>query len=121
MKGKIENLHPNLVEKLRFLETALGFELEVVSGQRTTEHNADPLVGGVENSEHTYDPAEGADVLCLRSVTRFKMVKTLIMMGVQRIGIGATFIHVGIAKDPSKPQGVLWHYYPKPKPGSVEV
>lgn len=111
MKGDTKNLHPDLLEKLTFLEKAMGFELNINSGYRDPTHNTD--VGGVPESEHTYDPAEGADVLCLRSSTRFKMVKTLLAMGVTRIGIGQTFVHVGIAKD--KPQDVLWDYYPKAK------
>lgn len=89
----------------------MGFELNINSGYRDPSHNED--VGGVPDSEHTYDPAEGADVLCLRSVTRFKMLKVLFEMGVERIGIGQTFVHVGIATD--KPQQVCWHYYPTAK------
>jgi hypothetical protein len=70
----------------------------------------------VDGSEHTYDPAQGADILCLRSVTRFKMLRELFDMGISRIGIGKDFIHVGIATD--KPQHVCWTYYPT-KEGAV--
>ena len=111
MKGEIRNLHPTLVTLLTDLEQRMGFELNINSGYRDPGHNVD--VGGVPDSEHTYDPAEGADVLCLRSVTRFKMVKALLDLGVRRIGIGQTFVHVGIATD--KPQDVCWHYYPTTK------
>jgi len=111
MKGEIRNLHPTLVTLLTDLEQRMGFELNINSGYRDPGHNVD--VGGVPDSEHTYDPAEGADVLCLRSVTRFKMVKALLDLGVRRIGIGQTFVHVGIATD--KPQDVCWHYYPTVK------
>jgi peptidase M15-like protein len=95
----------------------MGFELDLNSGYRDPGHNLD--VGGVPDSEHTYDPAQGADVLCLRSVTRFRMLKELFSMGVRRIGIGQTFLHVGIAAD--KPQEVAWHYYQTAKPSSTEV
>lgn len=111
MKGDIANLHPALAKLLTELEQRMGFELNINSGYRDPGHNVD--VGGVEDSEHTYDPAEGADVLCLRSVTRYKMLKTLFEMGVTRIGIGQTFIHVGISTD--KPAEVCWHYYPTAK------
>lgn len=118
MKGQIANLHPKLMEVLIELERRMGFELNVNSGYRDPGHNED--VGGVPDSEHTYDPAEGADVLCLRSVTRFKMIKTLLDMGIRRIGNGQTFVHVGISKD--KPQDVLWNYYPTTKAsGATEV
>lgn len=107
MKGKIENLHPDLVEVLEVLEEHLGIELTVTSGQRDEGHNLE--VGGVAGSEHTYDPAEGADILCKQGVTRYKMLKWLFAHDVRRIGIGKDFIHVGIAED--KPQFVIWHYY----------
>lgn len=111
MKGRTSNLHPKLVDVLQRLEQHMGFELDVNSGYRDPSHNVD--VGGVPDSEHTYDPAEAADVLCLRSVTRFKMVKTLLDMGITRIGVGQTFIHVGVSTD--KPQNVMWDYYPTTK------
>lgn len=111
MKGKTENLHPELTSILLALEEAMGFELTVTSGYRTPEHNRDPKVGGVEGSEHTNQPAEGADVLCKQATTRYQMKKWLYLHDVRRIGTGKDFIHVGIAED--KPQFVEWHYYPK--------
>jgi hypothetical protein len=107
MTGRTANLHPDLIAKLTELEARMGFELTITSGYRDHTHNQD--VGGVEGSEHTYDPAQAADVLCRRSVTRFKMLGELYQMGIQRIGIGKDFVHVGIATD--KPQAVCWTYY----------
>ena len=63
----------------------------------------------MEGSEHTHDPADAADVFCQRSVTRFQMVRELLALGVRRIGIGKTFVHVGVSTD--HPQEVLWTYY----------
>jgi len=113
MTGYTNNLHADLLAVLTQLEHRMGFDLRINSGYRTAEHNRDPKVGGVEGSEHTYDPAEGADVFCQRSTTRFKMVRELLSMGVRRIGIGDTFIHVGIAQD--KPVDVMWTYYEETK------
>ena len=107
MTGYTTNLHPDLLAVLKVLEQRMGFELTVNSGYRDPTHNAE--VGGVEGSEHTDDPAKAADVLCKRSVTRYRMVKELYAMGVRRIGIGETFVHVGISAD--KPQDVCWTYY----------
>ena len=105
------HLHPILKRHLGELEKRMGFALPVTSGYRDPMHNED--VGGVPDSEHTYDPAEGVDVLCKRSTTRFKMLKELFDMGLTRIGIGADFIHIGIAAD--KPQNCAWTYYPGEK------
>lgn len=109
MKGKLENIHSKLLEVLQELEAAMGFELTITSGQRDVDHNVS--VGGVPDSEHTYDPAEGVDVLCKQSITRYKMKKWLYAHDVRRIGTGKDFIHIGIAED--KPQFVEWHYYPE--------
>jgi hypothetical protein len=109
MTGYTNNLHKDLVAVLTILEVRMGFSLQINSGYRDPTHNEQ--VGGVPGSEHTYDPAEGADVFCQRSTTRYKMLKELFAMGVRRIGIGEKFIHVGIAKD--RPVDVAWHYYPE--------
>jgi uncharacterized protein YcbK (DUF882 family) len=106
MKGKLENLHPDLLTVLQNIEELVDIELTVNSGYRTPTHNAS--VGGVEHSEHTYSPAKGADIMCLRSVTRWNIVKAAIVCGVRRVGIGADFVHIGIATD--KPQDVMWLY-----------
>ncbi len=108
MIGKIDQIHPILLDHLGELEAHMGFELTVTSGHRDVAHNTQ--VGGVEDSEHTYELAEGVDILCRQSVTRFKMVKWCLDHGIRRIGIGNSFLHIGIAED--KPQFVMWDYYP---------
>lgn len=109
MTGYTSNLHPDLMALLKELEEHMGFELQINSGYRDPDHNKE--VGGVTDSEHTHDPAEGVDVLCQRSGTRFKMLHWLFAHGVQRIGIGNTFLHIGIAED--LPRQVAWDYYPE--------
>jgi len=109
MKGKIDNIHPALMLILKDLEAEMGFELTITSGKRDATHNVE--VGGVPDSEHTYELAEGVDVLCKQSITRYKMLKWLFKYDIRRIGIGEDFIHIGIADD--KPQYVAWDYYKK--------
>lgn len=110
MTGYTTNIHPDLMMILKDLELHMGFDLQINSGYRDPEHNKE--VGGVEGSEHTKDPAEGVDVLCQRSVTRYKMLQWLFLNRVRRIGIGNTFLHIGIAVD--LPQNMCWDYYPEP-------
>ena len=118
MTGMTTNLHPDLMAVLTQLEHRMGFELQVTSGYRDPEHNKD--VGGVESSEHTADPAMAADILCQRSTTRYKMLRELFSMAVRRIGIGNTFLHVGISLD--HPQDCAWDYYPdSPSGRSTQV
>lgn len=110
MNGATANLSPGLTAILVELESRMGFELTLTSGYRTPEHNE--AVGGVTDSEHTDDPANGADVLCKRGITRWKMLKHLFDLGVSRIGLGKDFIHIGVSSE--KPQQVAWEYYHEP-------
>ena len=108
MTGKTDNLHPELMAVLVQIEEKLGRELYINSGHRDEAHNT--AVGGVRGSEHTYFSAEGVDAACKNGRECWEIVNAAIAVGVVRIGIGKTFVHIGIAKD--KPQNVIWHYYP---------
>ena len=108
MTGLLDNLHPELVEKLKELERIYGKELVITSGHRDPDHNKE--VGGVENSEHTYNPAEGVDIACNHGAVRWSLVNLALKLGFVRLGVGRDFLHLGIAVD--KPQRVIWHYYP---------
>jgi hypothetical protein len=43
------------------------------------------------------------------SSTRLQLVEAAIKAGFRRIGIGKTFVHVGVSKQ--LPQDVIWTYY----------
>jgi uncharacterized protein YcbK (DUF882 family) len=107
MTGRTANLHPDLVAKLTDLEKLVGQPLDITSGYRDPDHNTD--VGGVPNSEHTYDPAQAVDIACTNGSHRWALITNALKAGFVRLGIGKTFVHVGIATD--KPQRVIWHYY----------
>lgn len=108
MTGHITNLHPDLLTKLQDLEKLFGHALDITSGYRDPDHNQD--VGGVPDSEHTYDPAQAVDIAVGNGSERFALITLALRLGFVRVGIGKTFIHLGIATD--KPQRVAWTYYP---------
>jgi uncharacterized protein YcbK (DUF882 family) len=82
-----------------------GVPFIINSGYRTVKQNN--AVGGVSNSSHIRGYA--ADIVCTASRNRFHIVRALISVGFDRIGIGETFIHVD--NDPNKADDVIWHYY----------
>ena len=49
-----------------------------------------------------------ADISCTNSSQRHKIIKALLKVGFNRIGIADTFIHVD--NDPNKPANVIWTY-----------
>lgn len=76
----------------------------VTSGYRTEEHNDE--VGGVDGSAHTGGYA--VDIACRTSRLRFLIIQAALDVGISRIGIARTFIHLDT--DPSKPVQVAWLY-----------
>ena len=112
MTGYTTNLTSTLYTLLATLEQAVGFNLQITSGYRTPEHNKD--VGGVENSEHTMDPAHAVDIAVANGHQRYLLVLHALGLGVVRLGIGNTFVHLGVS--PDHPQRVIWTYYHDTKP-----
>jgi len=81
-----------------------GVPMVVTSGPRCPEYNA--LIGGAKYSEHI--DGDGADILCEDSALRHAILKAAIEEGVNRIGIGKSFIHLGVSE--SNSQDVIWCY-----------
>ena len=99
-------LKPELWTLLDVLRGECGFPFIINSGLRTKKEN-DALQGSVSDSAHLSGLA--VDLHCIYSDRRFKMVTTALKYGVNRIGIGKTFVHLDI--DPTKPKNVMWTYY----------
>jgi uncharacterized protein YcbK (DUF882 family) len=78
--------------------------IHINSGMRTVERNA--LVGGSKNSSHLRGLA--IDVACDNSRDRFRLIEIFMLLGINRIGIAKTFIHIDI--DPEKDHDVIWTY-----------
>ena len=111
MVGAVEDLSPAFLITLNQLEHDCGFTLRINSGLRQPDHNAS--VGGVSDSAHLPDEngvGHAADLDCPNSWQRLIIVKKAIALGINRIGIGKTFIHVDDSV--TLPQNVCWTYYP---------
>lgn len=77
----------------------------ITSGSRCETYNKE--VGGVEDSEHL--TGQASDIYVPDSVYRFIILRSLLVAGCRRIGIGKDFIHAG-TKQEGKAQKVLWLY-----------
>jgi hypothetical protein len=108
MTGELTQVDPRLLTRLAKLEEEVKRPLHITSGFRDPQHNTE--VGGVKNSEHTDTPATGVDIACTTSGARFSLIKAALAAGFTRLGIGKTFVHLGIST--TRPQPVMWHYYP---------
>lgn len=97
-------MNPSFVQTIDQIRAKLGHPLRINSGYRTESHNFE--VGGVLGSAHTKGLA--CDIECIDATTRFQLVKYALDLGIKRIGIGDTFIHLD--GDLDKPQEVVWLY-----------
>lgn len=104
----LDNISMTLVNRLQAIRDIIGQPIRINSGVRCVKHNAE--IGGVMESEHVPldgRDGEGVDIKCEASTERH------ILLGhchekFSRVGIGKTFIHVGVRA--TKPQEVTWLY-----------
>ena len=104
VQGSGQMMSKNLISILDNIREELGKPIVVTSGFRTPAHNE--KVGGKPNSSHLKGLA--VDIACEDSRYRFELVRELLKHGVDRIGIGDTFIHADI--DDDKSPNVIWTY-----------
>jgi zinc D-Ala-D-Ala carboxypeptidase len=90
--------------RLDTIRWMIGQPLTITSGFRTEAHNDE--VGGVDGSSHTAGFA--VDVACRTSQLRYAILRAAQNVGISRVGIARTFIHLDC--DPSKPKEVAWLY-----------
>lgn len=92
---------------LRRLDTArgiAGIPFKINSGYRTAAHNT--KIGGRVGSSHKKGLA--VDIAYKGSRERYLIINALMVVGVNRFGIGKTFIHADV--DKTKDEDVIWLY-----------
>lgn len=53
---------------------------------------------------------KAVDIRCNTSANRLAIIRAALAAGIQRIGVGKTYIHLDTATDAGHPAGI-WHYY----------
>ena len=104
----LNNIDPIFVQTLDVIREHAGkppgIPLIINSGCRCAARNKQE--GGSDTSSHLTGHA--VDIRCFSTATRFKIVASALLHGINRIGIGKTFIHLD--NDPAKPPNVFWLY-----------
>ena len=103
------NVDEMFMSKLQTVRSLLETPIVIASGCRCHKHNIN--CGGGAMSDHittSFIKCEGVDVRCNNSALRLKIIQTALLVGIKRIGIAKTFIHLGTKK--SNPQNVIWVY-----------
>ena len=100
-----ENLiDPRVVHWVQAVEVELHTTLTITSGYRCEKHNLE--VGGSKTSSHLKGLA--VDLACTTSRLRSNLIRMAVRLGITRIGIGKSFLHLDI--DQQKDQNVIWLY-----------
>lgn len=99
------DMNPAFLSRLDEVRETAGIPLVLSCAYRSADW--DKSKGRSGNSAHTRGLA--VDIVCRSSATRYKIVTACIKCGINRIGIGKTFVHIDT--DTSLPQGVMFDYY----------
>ena len=94
------------LEKLDYARHNAGIPFKINSGYRSEAWNQ--RIGGRVGSSHTGDVGRAADIAYNGSRDRYIIVKSLMEVGITRIGIGKSFIHCDV--DKQKDKDVIWLY-----------
>lgn len=100
----LNNARGDLMNKLNHARDIAGIPFGISSGSRCEKNNR--LSEGAPDSAHLDGWA--ADIKCVSSMPRYKILTSLITAGFTRIGISKSFIHADC--DPDKPPCVIWQY-----------
>ena len=98
--------------KLDVARSIANTPFKITSGYRSEAHTEILKNKGykvAKNSAHRHGHA--VDIACTDSIKRYKIINALITVGLNRIGIGKTFIHTDNMKTGGKTPNVIWTYY----------
>lgn len=99
------DLSPALVELIRRAQHLAGFTFTITSALRPMSWELSH--GRRGSSSHVKGLA--VDISTVDSHTRYKVLLSLGVVGVPRLGVGKTFIHADI--DETKAHPIIFHYY----------
>lgn len=96
-------MSPLLLEQLDQAQFLLERPIVIASGIRCSSQ-------AESNSCQPVSHLKGfaVDIKCLHSSYRMKLLKALLAVGFNRIGVANTFVHVDV--DPCRPSNMIWVY-----------
>lgn len=110
LPGSAKHMQKAFLQKLDKARGIARIPFKITSGYRTKAYHEALRKKGYKtavNSPHLTGWA--ADIRVSTSAERYTIIRSLLEVGFNRIGIGKNFIHVDC--DPTKPPFLTWHYY----------
>jgi len=109
-QGKGENMSDDFICLLDDARELAGIPFKITSGYRTEEYNKRLMDYGFQASiTSSHLKGLAADIEVKSSEDRFRIIGSLVSVGIYRIGIGKDFIHCDI--DENKKPNLIWTYY----------
>lgn len=102
--NEVKGLDPTLCQMLDDARGRAGVSFIITSGLRSATGNA-LLPNAVQDSAHLTGNA--VDLYCSDSLERFLMIKSLLAVGFNRLGVYARHLHVD--NSPTLPPNVFWY------------
>lgn len=102
---KMSDMDSRLLDILDKLREDAGIPIVLNCAYRSKDW--DKRRGRSGNSAHCKGLA--VDIRCNDSTNRYKIINSALSLGITRIGVAKSFIHLDI--DESLPQNVMWDYY----------
>lgn len=101
----LQNMNQGFMNLLDRLRMVAGIPLVLNSAYRSQDYER--RKGRSGNGDHPQ--GKGVDIRCNTSQNRHKILQAAYALGIPRIGVGKTYIHIGIGT--GLPQQVTWDYY----------
>jgi len=99
----LNQMNLGFVQELNLAREWSGVQMVVNSGHRCVVHNASDEVRGSSTSSHLKGLA--TDVQCEDMANRADLIYNLLAVGILRIGVYPTFLHID--NDKTKPRGIF--------------
>ena len=102
-KSSGNNMDLNFVKLIDEAREKAGIPFKITSGYRTPKHNTS--INGSRSWSHMNIPCNACDIATPNSSIRYKIITSLLDVGINRIGIGKNFIHCDT--DTNKSQNII--------------
>lgn len=102
----LEGMDAEFMDVLHAIRVEYGKPMRVTSGYR---HKTHPVEARKQRSDGEHTRGRCADISCTTSQERFELVRLALKHGITRIGIAATFVHLGLGGT-GLPSNVIWDY-----------
>lgn len=100
-----KDMDKSFMAKLDLIREKAGIPLVMTSAYRSPSYEKSKGRSG----KGDHPQGKGVDIVANTSATRMKIVSAALAEGITRIGIGKTYVHIGMGED--LPTNVMWDYY----------